>query len=219
VEHTGYLIAVEAGLLLGLLVAAVWTLYFHIPRRTRRLFKRAARLVGGRLDPASESARFPAVLVELEGQLIRAVLWPLDVDEDQVARPPYLDVCTPVDGISAPVSAVRTAEGSRLLPLLSQRRAEVWAETERAGDVTISSPKSSVWAAEAVAAHPTWAALELDRGRLRVLTNHPQFETFDANAVAGAILEFARSLPDVGKAAGLPTRARVDGPHHGPAIH
>jgi hypothetical protein len=219
VEHTGYLIAVEAGLLLGLLVTSVWVLYVHVPRRTRRLFKRAARLVGGRLDPASESARFPAVLVELEGQLIRAVLWPLDVDEDQVARPPYLEVCTPVDGIAAPVSAVRRSEEAKLLPLLRERRTDVWAETERACDVAISSPRSGLWAAEAIAEHPTWTALELDRGRLRVLTNHPQTETFDAKAVADAIIEFARSLPDVGVAAGLPHLSRFDGPRHGPAIH
>jgi hypothetical protein len=219
VEHTGYLIAVEAGLLLCLLVAAGWTLYVRVPRRTRRTFKRAARVLGGRIDPASESARFPAILVDFDGLLVRAVLWPLDTDEEQQTLPPFLEICTPVDRIPTAVRVIRRIDEPRLRPMLRSRRAGSWMDADTEYEVTPPALRASSWAATALDTHPSWVLVELDRGRLRVLTNHPETHAFESKAIAQAILEFARALPEVATGAGLPQLARVHGPRHGPAIH
>jgi hypothetical protein len=219
VENTGYLIAVEAGLLLGLLVAAGWTLYFRIPRRTRRTFRNAARALGGRLDPASESARFPAILVEFDGLLVRAVLWPLDLDEEQATQPPFLEVCTPVDGIPTPVRSVRQSDEACVLPLLRKRRGESWPDTNKACESTGVNARPAAWAEYVIASHPTWSVVELDRGRLRILARPHAAEHFDTKAVTHEVLEFANTLPAVASAAGLPQLSRVHGPWHGPAIH
>jgi hypothetical protein len=204
VEHTSYLIAVEAGLLLGLIVVAGWMLYVRIPKRARRAFQLAARSLGGRVDPASESARYPAILVEFDGLLIRAVLWPIDLDEEQDSRPPFLEICTPVDGIPSPARAIRPSEEAGILPLLRKRRAETWTDAEHATEPALSSPRPSAWAIQALESHPSWVVVELDRGRLRVLTNHPASEPFEAPAITAAIHEFTKSLPEVAVAAGLP---------------
>lgn len=202
-------------MLVGLLVAVALTVASALLRRAaggaRPLMRAAARRLGGRLDPASESSQYPAILVELDGHLLRAVGWPVDFYANGAEPPPFLEVCTPVEGVAAPIRIVRRSVLTRLLPLLSEDlRKTADADVPEAG-ISIFGAHHAAWAPALFEAHPSWILLELDYGTLRVLTQEPQQETYGAEAVAGAVRNFASTVPEILLAAGVTRSSHLGG--------
>jgi hypothetical protein len=197
VSALGWTIAVLGGLLLAVALASCAPFVRRRLGRARRRMRGCARRLGGRLDPATEGARSPAVLAELDGRLVRAAGWP-----DDASPAPYLEICTPVEGVTSPLVVVRRSEAARLRPLVGDevRRLPV---AEHASGVVAVYGHAAAWSGRLFERHPTWVLLELDYRMLRVLTRDPQAAPFDAAAAERAVRGFGAAVPAILAAAGL----------------
>jgi hypothetical protein len=197
-----WIIAVAIGLLLALVLVAAWTLAQRKLAPARAIVRGAARRLGGRIDPASEHAASPALLVELDGRLLRAVGWPEDPGAPHVRLAPYVEICTPVDGTATPVLAVRRSSLTALTRYFVDEGRRLTASS--AGNaVALASGASAAWAVRVVEEHASWALVELEPGSLRVLATDPQSTGYDAAALERAVREFSAALPAILVAAGL----------------
>jgi hypothetical protein len=199
------LIAVAIGV--ALTVARV-----HLRRRERGIeatMSSAARRLGGRIDPLSENVRCPAILADVDGHLIRISGWPAEGEGASIELPPYLELCTPVEGIGSPLLVVRRSVLTRLLPLLSEDlRKNADADIPEAG-ISIFGAHGSTWAPRLFEAHRAWILVELDHRMLRVLTTDPQNGRFTAEAAERAVREYAAAVSSIVAA------ATIDASRHG----
>ncbi|HQR40274.1 MAG TPA: hypothetical protein PLF26_17965 [Blastocatellia bacterium] len=181
----------------GVFVVRRW---FESPIARMRV---AARRLGGRLDPAGERARTAAILVELDGRLLRISYARRDGRRPTRGAPPAIEICTPVENSAPLVAAVRVSDESWALDLVGR---DVTSEplTERAHDgVLIYGLHTSLWAAALVRDEPSIAILELDSRMLRVVACNRVSTTLDAAAIERLVLEFSGYLPAALKAAGV----------------
>jgi hypothetical protein len=202
VSAIGWIVAVTSGILVTVLLTDVVSAVRGRVARERSLIRAGARRLRGRLDPTSEHSFAPALLVELDGRLLRAVGWPAASRASATEPSPYLEICTPLEGSSSPVIALRRTEAPRLLPLLGDeaRRLPSW---EPSGAVCVLGHHSAMWTGKLFERHASWALLELDGGLLRVLTTDPQRDSFDGAAIEHAVRGFAAAVPTILLAAGL----------------
>jgi hypothetical protein len=203
-------ITVSVGLLLALALVATWSYARRRFAPARTIVRGGARRLGGRIDPASERSATPALLVEMDGRLLRAVGWPEVPDDEHPRLAPFLEVCTPIDGSTAPVVAVRRSVLASLARHLGEDGRRL-AASPAPGAVAVVGAAAG-WAGRIVDEHEAWALLELDAGSLRVLTTHPQSNGYDAVALEAAVREFSAAVPAILLAAGITdSSARSDG--------
>jgi hypothetical protein len=202
VSAIGWIVAITSGILVTVVLTVAVAAVRGRLGRERALIRAGARRLRGRLDPTSEHSVAPALLVELDGRLLRAVGWPADASSSGADSSPYLEICTPLEGSTSPVIALRRTEAARLLPLLGDevRRLPSWDAT---GSVCVLGHHSVAWAGKFFDRHASWALLELDGGLLRILTTDPQRDGFDAAAIEHAVRGFAAAVPTILLAAGV----------------
>jgi hypothetical protein len=201
-------IALWIGLTLVLAATAVWILVRRRRIGPHAIVRASARRLGGRIDPASERMRFPAILVDMDQRLIRAAGWPSDSEACGAEHPAYLEICTPVEGVTSPILVVRRSVIQRLLPLLTE---DLRKHSVRSGEsVCVFGAHPALWACSVFEAKPNWVLLELDSRMLRVLTADPQETGFGAQAVESAVRQFRAAVPGILFAAGLTDSARRD---------
>lgn len=196
------------GLLLAFGLVAAWIFLRRRDRGAHAVMRSAARRLGGALDPACENVRCPAILTEIDGHLLRASGWPLEGEASGAEVPPYLEVCTPVEGVASPVLVVRRSVLSRLLPLLREDLRKTADADIPADGISIFGAHHATWAPRLFEKHRSWILLEIDDRMLRVLTCDPQDGEFDAETVERTVRAFASSVTRILTAAG------VTGPQH-----
>lgn len=163
----------------------------------------AARRLGGRMDPAGESSRSAAMLVELGGCLLR-VSYPRS-EGRRLSRemPPSVEVCTPVENTALPVAVVRLSDESWALDLVGiDTMAEPIAERARDG-VLLYGQQTAVWAVAQLRKHDELAFIELDSRMLRAVTCDRDGKALDGTAIERLVRSFASLLPEVLRAAGV----------------
>jgi hypothetical protein len=180
--------------------AAVAVVFRRGPGRALLMMRVAAGRLGGRVDPATGGSRAPALLAEVDGLLVRAAAWPADADP---SPPPYLEICTPVEGVVSPVVAFRRDEAARLALLFARDARRRPPAAGSVGCVAVFCAQPAPWCGPLFDARPSWMLLELDARMLRVLTNDPRAARFGAVAIEGAVREFAAVVPSVLEAAGV----------------
>lgn len=205
-----WIITVAVGLLLALALVAAWSFARRRFAPARSIVRGGARRLGGRIDPASERSTAPALLVEIDGRLLRAVGWPEELDDEHPRLAPFLEICTPIDGTTAPVVAVRRSVLASLAGHLGEDGRRL-AACPAPGAVAVAGA-AAAWAGRIVDGHEAWALLELEAGALRVLTTHPQANGYGAAALEAAVREFSDAIPAILLAAGITdSSARSDG--------
>ena len=196
------------GLLLAVGLVAAWLVVRRRDRGVRATMQAAAKRLGGALDPACEDARCPAILTEIGGHLLRASGWPLEGEASGADVPPYLEVCTPVEGVASPILVVRRSVLSRLLPLLREDLRQTADADIPAEGISVFGAHHAPWAPPLFEKHRSWILLEIDDRMLRVLTCDPQDGGLDAESVERTVRAFAASVTRILVAAG------VTGPRH-----
>lgn len=186
--------------LLGVLVVARLVFAF-ITQGTRPVVREAARRLGGRIDPASEDPRCPAVLVELNNRLIRVVGWPLRERPYLDEHPPYIEIYSPIDVDIRPILVVRRNVANTLLGILYP---DGPVPSAKEGDELCDSyfgplpAHASAWFEQ----NPSWVLLEIDGRLVRILTDDPQREFFGSHSIEGSVRAFGECVPEILRSAG-----------------
>jgi len=165
-----------------------------------RAMRRAARRLGGRLEPGSAQTHAPALLVELDGVLVRAGL----VVSDGAPASRVLELCTPVDGVSTSVVAVRRSSCVAVALVDEDLRRQPATAFPSIG-VAVYGANGAAWAARVLEGRRSWVLLELDSRMLRVVAADVCDGAPDARAVESVVREFAACVPGVLEAAGATT--------------
>lgn len=167
------------------------------------IIRRGARRLGGRFDPLNEGTRDPALLVEIDGRLLRVRETIVARDEPVRARDRYLEICTPIEGVADRLLVARRSAAARLEPFLNREAGSKRSVHVACDDVTVIGWPPAAWIGRAFQGHTSWVLLELDSRMLRVLTVDLQLRFANVDTLEQAVREFANSVSGLLAAAGV----------------